>query len=65
MNERLASLVIVVVVFAFIANFILSAADATYRPDPTIGPIMGTIAGGALAYLAAKRSNGSNGKEKE
>jgi hypothetical protein len=59
-SDTLARIIVGAIVLVFIGNFLASVVIPGYTPDPTIGPIMGTIAGGALAYYAAKR-NGKNG----
>jgi hypothetical protein len=58
-NEWAARIVVGAVVFVFVGNFVASVTIGGYTPDPTIGPVMGTIAGGALAYMLARRGNGN------
>ena len=60
MNDTLARIIVGAIVLVFVGNFVASIVISGYTPDPTIGPVMGTIAGGALAYYAARR-NGKNG----
>lgn len=62
MNEWLVRLAVGAVTFVFVGNFLASALIDSYTPDPTIGPIMGTIAAAALGYTAARRNG--NGKHK-
>jgi Ca2+/H+ antiporter len=59
-NDRLLGFLVAAfigaIIAVFIGNFILSAVDPHWTPDTTIGPIMGTVGGGLLAYLLAKQS---------
>jgi hypothetical protein len=60
-NDTLASIIVGAIVLVFVGNFGASVVISGYTPDPTIGPVMGTIAGGALAFYAAKRGKNGNG----
>jgi uncharacterized membrane protein YccC len=68
-SENLAKFVIFVVVVAwFCTTVVLPIAVHDYSPPPTVNTVMGIVAGGAVAFLFAKRGdkngNGKNGEGK-
>lgn len=65
MSEWIARFVVVAVVVAWFATtVILPVLIRGYAPPPEMNTTMGIIAGGAVAYIFAKRgdTNGRNGK---
>lgn len=61
MSERLAWFVVVAVVTAwFSTTVVLPVAVADYSPPEAMNTVMGIVAGGAVAYIFAKRSGGNN-----
>jgi hypothetical protein len=58
-GEGLAKFVVVIVVGVWVAStLVLPVAVRGYTPPAELGTIMGAVAGGAVAYLFAKRADG-------
>lgn len=66
MVERLAWVVITAVVIVWLGTFlVLPFLIAAYSPPPSVGTVMGSLAGGAAAYLFASKAAKKNGKDDE
>jgi membrane protein YqaA with SNARE-associated domain len=65
-NEGVARFVVVVVVLAwFSTTVVLPVLVEGYKPPPEMNTVMGIVAGGAVAYIFAKKGEDKkNGKTK-
>lgn len=62
MSDRLAWFVVVAVVMVWaLTNVVLPVAIKDYTPPPEISPVMGIVAGAAVAVVFAKRNERKNG----